>query len=134
MSSSSGILSQVIHQGLFAFPALLVYAIAMGLALVNLSRHPRPAKFTLVGSGLLLVSNILLMGMRILALADKGLSSAEFFRLTTIIGFVDVAVDFFGLLMIVSAIFLDRFPANSAIPAYATPITPNAPPPPFHSN
>jgi hypothetical protein len=134
MSSSAGILSQVIQQGLFAFPSLLIYVIAMGLALVNLSRHPRPAWFTLIGSGLLLISNVLLMGLRIYLFANQGQSGMEFVRMMQILGFVDVAVDFFGLLMIVSAIFLDRFPANSAIPAYATPITPNAPPPPFHSN
>lgn len=134
MSNTAGILSQALQQGLFALPSLLIYLIALGLALVNLSRHPRPAWFTLIGSGLLLVSNIAFLILRVYLFANQGQGGLDLVRMMQVIGFVDVAADFFGLLMLVSAIFLDRLPAHGALPPYTAPLTQNSPQPPFHSS
>lgn len=128
-SSNFGILPILLQQGLFALPSLLIYVIALGLAILNLGRYPRPAWFTLVGSTLLLVANLLLLVVRAYLFANQGASGLEMVRTMQILGFVDVTVDFFGMLMIVSSIFLDRVPTGAALPTYATPVAANYPPP-----
>jgi hypothetical protein len=93
--------SQLTAQG----PALAVFGVAFFLGIANLGRHPQPARLTVMGSLVLLITSFGSMFLQAFLVEAR---PAEFARQMQAIGSVSGFLRAAGLALLVSAIFAGR--------------------------
>lgn len=112
-----GVLSYVLQQLAFQAPVLLVYFVGFTLALVYLQRHSTASILTLLGTGILMVTTVVSIGVQAYLLQrhlDAGWPVAFYAQLLSVAGIVGSIADAIGLALVVAAVFAGRAGADSA--------------------
>ena len=120
-------LPMIVSRLLPQFPLLIVYVVAIVLALVRWQRHPRASAFLLMGAGLLLANSIGWSVAYQVVMSSQAVGSGPMTlgRVFSIMGIVSGLIAAVGHGLMVAAVFAGRDRESSGFPVHATP-----PPPP----